>query len=258
MNTTIDKMKEKTNEKMKREIFYVGSEVWDDKLGPSAKLVFTYLCRCANRTGDCFPSVRVIGEGCGISKRTVQRALRELELAGAVAVEERYLRCAGGRRRTTNVYRLNCVPALSGRKNAPEGDNHASPSPAPVADRFRDPPEKLDLESEDELNGLIEWLGLYGYEDENVSNLTVMTVSRMWRRAYTVIEGHRVPREQVRERLRLLSAGMIDGALSSLKNPDIVNPLGYFETCLYNAPAEEAGRLSALQERIKANGPYAF
>ena len=101
-------METETNKgkKMKRSVFYVGSEVWSSPLGAKAKLIYTYLCRCSNAAGESFPSVRNIAENCGISKRTVQRAIRELESFGALTVEERYIRSCGARRRTSNIYRI--------------------------------------------------------------------------------------------------------------------------------------------------------
>lgn len=94
------------------------------------------------------------------------------------------------------------------------------------------------------------------YEDKNVALLASITIGMMWRRAYTSVEGQAIPRELVRKRLRLLEAGSVDGALSALKNPDVANPVRYFEACIFNAPADQAGRLAALQEKIKAYGAY--
>jgi DNA-binding transcriptional ArsR family regulator len=55
----------------------------------SAKMVLVYLARRANDKGVCFPSHRLIGEECGMSGRTVSRALTTLREAGYVSGDRR-------------------------------------------------------------------------------------------------------------------------------------------------------------------------
>ncbi|MFI3201433.1 MAG: helix-turn-helix domain-containing protein [Eubacteriales bacterium] len=60
------------------------------ELPSRARAVYMYL---KDRTGtkkECWPSVKTIGKDLAISPRTVQRALKDLELAGILQKEARY------------------------------------------------------------------------------------------------------------------------------------------------------------------------
>lgn len=66
----------------------VMADAWGVTLPPVQKLVLLKLADCANDEGrNAFPAVATIAADCGISDRTVQRTLRELEAAGRIAVE---------------------------------------------------------------------------------------------------------------------------------------------------------------------------
>lgn len=62
---------------------------WEQPLEGTAKLVLLCIADHADAEGRCFPSVDRIADRCGISARTVQRALRLLEGGGALGVEVR-------------------------------------------------------------------------------------------------------------------------------------------------------------------------
>ncbi|GBD22997.1 hypothetical protein HRbin29_00647 [bacterium HR29] len=76
-------------------------------LTANQRLVLVALLRFADERGECFPAVATLASRTGLSERTVQRTLRELEKLGLVAVEERR-----GRTRTS-TYRL-CLEAGKG------------------------------------------------------------------------------------------------------------------------------------------------
>ncbi len=64
----------------------------------SEKLVYIYLCRCANQGSRAFPSYADIARKCGISKRTAIRAIEVLRENGFLKKFTRRLQ--------SNVYEL--------------------------------------------------------------------------------------------------------------------------------------------------------
>ena len=58
---------------------YFGSIYADQELSHRAKTVYMYLKDRSNADGTCWPSVRRIAEDLKLSRRTVQRALADLE-----------------------------------------------------------------------------------------------------------------------------------------------------------------------------------
>ena len=61
---------------------YFGSIYADQELSHRAKTVYMYLKDRSNADGTCWPSVRRIAEDLKLSRRTVQRALSDLEHHG--------------------------------------------------------------------------------------------------------------------------------------------------------------------------------
>jgi DNA-binding MarR family transcriptional regulator len=72
-------------------------------LSVSAKKVYYYLSRVSDEDGYAFPFVRTIAARTGISKTTVEHALKELEQRGLLTRVHRYSRRGG----SSNVYRLS-------------------------------------------------------------------------------------------------------------------------------------------------------
>lgn len=74
---------------------------------PCAKLVLLALANRHNQeTGRCDPSIQTIASDIGISARSVQNGLRELELAKVIVTVERRARTGRGKRNLTNRYRI--------------------------------------------------------------------------------------------------------------------------------------------------------
>ncbi|MDL2233034.1 helix-turn-helix domain-containing protein [Ruminococcaceae bacterium OttesenSCG-928-L11] len=71
-----------------------------------AVTVYMYLKNRANKDGSCFPAVGTIAKDLSLSKRTVYRALGELEQKGFVKRSARW-REKGGR--SSSLYEL-CSP----------------------------------------------------------------------------------------------------------------------------------------------------
>ena len=65
---------------------YFGSIYADQELSHRAKTVYMYLKDRSNADDTCWPSVRRIAEDLKLSRRTVQRALADLE-------QQRFLEC---------------------------------------------------------------------------------------------------------------------------------------------------------------------
>ncbi|MDL2232205.1 helix-turn-helix domain-containing protein [Ruminococcaceae bacterium OttesenSCG-928-L11] len=71
-----------------------------------AVAVYMYLKNRANKDGSCFPAVGTIAKDLSLSKRTVYRALDELEQKGFIKRSARW-RERGGR--SSSLYEL-CAP----------------------------------------------------------------------------------------------------------------------------------------------------
>ena len=60
-------------------------------LSPKALSVFVYLVYLSDDMGECHPARKTIGDHCGgISRSTVDRALKELVDKGLIEIEKRY------------------------------------------------------------------------------------------------------------------------------------------------------------------------
>ncbi len=81
----------------------VPERIYDENLPHRAVSVYCYLCGRANKKGECFPSVRTVAEDLHISKRTVFRAISDLEHAGLLTRTARR-RVHGGR--SSSLYKI--------------------------------------------------------------------------------------------------------------------------------------------------------
>ncbi len=75
----------------------------DERLTHRARTVYLYLRDRADAEGKCWPGVKRIAADLRLSRRTVQRALAELESMGRVKRDERYRENGG---RSSNLYTL--------------------------------------------------------------------------------------------------------------------------------------------------------
>lgn len=79
------------------------AEVFKSNLGYSSILVYLYLERHGAKYARCFHSTQTIANGLNISRRTVFRALKELEAEGFIIIINRYRRSGA---KTSNVYEI--------------------------------------------------------------------------------------------------------------------------------------------------------
>ena len=68
--------------------FSLPNEIFLLGLSPSELAVYCYLRRCENqKTHQCWPSYKTIGEAVGMCSNTVSRHVKKLEERGLIAVE---------------------------------------------------------------------------------------------------------------------------------------------------------------------------
>lgn len=85
----------------------------DPDLTPAAKIVAVFLCHRSTASGYCYPAVQTIADACSLSKRTIQRQLKQLEIKGYLGIMERYL----FGEQLTNGYYLTISEKSYGKSN---------------------------------------------------------------------------------------------------------------------------------------------
>jgi DNA-binding transcriptional regulator YhcF (GntR family) len=83
--------------------FYTYSAIFEANVSGSARLVYAYLCKCADREGKSYPSHKTIGSVCGIGVTTVKKALSEIEGAGFITIRGQ---ARPDRGRRANIYTI--------------------------------------------------------------------------------------------------------------------------------------------------------
>ena len=81
----------------------IPKKIYDLGLPHRAVAVFCYLCVRADKSGLCYPSVHTIAVDLSLTKRTVYRALTDLENAKVIEREHRK-RLRGGK--SSNLYTI--------------------------------------------------------------------------------------------------------------------------------------------------------
>ena len=97
-----------------------GKFLWIDKAalklisettGTMGVTVYSWLCYYANfKAQNCFPSVTTLANHCGVSRRTIMRAIKELEKLHAVSIERK--------KGKANIYKLLNVPTAQSYSQA--------------------------------------------------------------------------------------------------------------------------------------------
>lgn len=87
-----------------KNFFIVPNQIFELGLKPKAFVVYCCLLRHSDKnTDNCFPSRRLIADECSMDKKTVDSALKELEVRGLVKKVCRYRENGS---RTSNMYYL--------------------------------------------------------------------------------------------------------------------------------------------------------
>ena len=229
----------------KRTTFYVTTALFEMDISSKAKLVLTYLSRTSNKEGTCYPSIGTIGRCCGVCKNMVRKALRELESAGIVSVTPSYTTSKNGkRRRQANVYTLRIpgspdAPAPvhglleGGAANGAEVNNDSNTIIAvPSIGTTED--DRNDLER------ILAKLHLDAFYDQGFAKSIDQAIRTMYRAEEINVKKQRIPRDAVRDRLRMLTIDHIDFIESQLGNrcDPVTCGENYLISCLYNAPMD--------------------
>jgi len=64
--------------------------IFAQKLSVYAKLVYLYICKCADKNGQASPVRQAIAKECGISLKSVDRATKELLHADLISKQAQY------------------------------------------------------------------------------------------------------------------------------------------------------------------------
>jgi DNA-binding transcriptional ArsR family regulator len=109
-----------------------GKFLWIDKTalrfisenaGTLGVAVYSWLCYYANfKAQDCFPSITTLAYHCGVSRRTIMRAVKQLERLKAVSIERK--------KGKPNIYKLlNVMPAAKSYPQSSSDTDVTSDSP---------------------------------------------------------------------------------------------------------------------------------
>lgn len=96
--------------KERKNWFYSYNMIFDLPVSEHAKIVYLYLCRCADTEDQAFPSYGTMAKKCSISRRTAIRAIQELEEVGLLTKEERTILKNGKPVNTSNLYTIYDCP----------------------------------------------------------------------------------------------------------------------------------------------------
>lgn len=66
------------------------STIYSEDLPHRAKAVYIYLMDRCNRDNQCWPAIGTIARELNLSRRTVERAIADLEKAGRLSKEQRW------------------------------------------------------------------------------------------------------------------------------------------------------------------------
>ena len=84
-----------------------------ERAGTLGVAVYSWLCYYANfKAQDCFPSITTLAYHCGVSRRTIMRAVKQLEQLRAILIERK--------KGKPNIYKLLNMP---GPKSYPQSSS---------------------------------------------------------------------------------------------------------------------------------------
>ena len=88
------------------------------------KLVLLSLSNYADDNNTCFPSFKTLVKITELSRSTIIRSLKDLELKGFISIQERYQDVNDSKRQTSNLYTL----MVGYQNNTPQYQNETPPS----------------------------------------------------------------------------------------------------------------------------------
>ena len=196
--------------------FFMSNHIFDYPLSPVEFSVYAYLCRCrSSKSGTCFPSFSKIAGACNISKRSVSNALNQLEELQLIQRENQFRE----RRQTSNLYTMLEVNPLP----APGANDACFPaqpmlSPGESAAWEVDKPNEINDTHQEghSINGICERAEIENLPDEQLRETLRSVIGRMYAADFIMVDGTKIPQEQVRRQLVRLNSDVIDHALRTL------------------------------------------
>jgi DNA-binding MarR family transcriptional regulator len=91
--------------------FYSYNMIFEQNISVFAIVLYVYLCRCADKEGQSFPSHKTIAKDCKISITSVKNAIKELGKAKLLEKESQFTKKG---RRTSNIYTIYDSPNIDG------------------------------------------------------------------------------------------------------------------------------------------------
>ncbi len=229
----------------RRTTFYVMADLFDVPLSPMAKLVLVYLSRCCNRQGICNPSIGTIAYSCNCCRNTVRKAIRELEQAGMITVKSDYAPTKRGkRRRQPNTYTLHCPTSPNALPPVQQMPGTGSPAEQEINDNSNTiiavPSVGITGDDGNDLEQILEKLHLDIFEDQPFARSIEQAIRTMYRAEEITVKKQQIPRNAVRDRLRMLTIDHIDFIEAQLRNryDPVTCGESYLISCLYNAPMD--------------------
>lgn len=233
----------------KRRVFHVSTNVFGSGLSSTAISIYSYLSFCSDRTGKCFPSVKTMARECSISENTVRKAIRELVAANFISVKESYSKCKCGMRQGANIYQiLSYTTSGNEREPVQQIQRVGSQIEGEINNNRKDITETPSVGHNEALEGLIDSLELYAYEDMHFSKAIELCIRDMYFKEHITVGGERIEQFRIRERLSHLDTSCIDHIYSRMRDygANFSNAGGYLASCIYNAPIDFNTDLAAF------------
>lgn len=102
--------------------FKVRADIFELDLTEIETVVYMYLCSCANRDNECYPSINRIAAACGVSQTSVKCAIKKL-CEKQLILKSNQFREDGGKR--NNLYRLVSEEMQKDTELIPESGDEA-------------------------------------------------------------------------------------------------------------------------------------
>ncbi len=102
--------------------FKVRADIFELDLTEIETVVYMYLCSCANKDNECYPSINCIAASCGVSQTSVKCAIKKL-CGKQLILKSNQFREDGGKR--NNLYRLVSEEMQKDTELIPESEDEA-------------------------------------------------------------------------------------------------------------------------------------
>lgn len=115
---------DKIRKKERKNWFYSYNVIFDLDIPYYAKIVYLYLCRCADEESQAFPSYSTIATKCSISRRSAIRAVKILQEIGLLEKQNRIIESNGKIINTSNIYYIYDAPQTLNQEQKVVTDSH--------------------------------------------------------------------------------------------------------------------------------------